>query len=88
VPHVLPELVDIVRCGRIRETLLEARTLQRGYLDPVYIRLLLAEHERKRRDHSSQLWALFMLELWHRNFYDGTAAAPAGEEDVTMAVAS
>ncbi len=74
--------------GRIRETLLEARTLQRGYLDPVYIRLLLAEHERKRRDHSSQLWALFMLELWHRNFYDGAAGASAFEEDVTMAVAS
>jgi hypothetical protein len=29
-----------------------------------------------------------MLELWHRNFYDGAAAPLAFEEDVTMAVAS
>jgi asparagine synthase (glutamine-hydrolysing) len=53
--------------GRIRETLTEPRTMQRGYVEPAYVRLLLDEHERKRRDHSAQLWALFMLELWHRN---------------------
>ncbi len=25
------------------------------------------------RDHSHQLWALMMLELWHREFLDGGA---------------
>jgi asparagine synthase (glutamine-hydrolysing) len=58
--------------GRIRETLTEPRTLQRGYVEQSYVRLLLDEHERNRRDHSVQLWSLFMLELWHRNFYEGT----------------
>ena len=53
--------------GRIRETLTEPRTMQRGYVEPGYVRLLLDEHERQRRDHSAQLWSLFMLELWHRN---------------------
>ena len=55
---------------RTRETLLEARTMQRGYFDARYIRVLLDEHERGRRDHSWSLWSLFMLELWHRTFID------------------
>jgi len=56
--------------GRIRETLTEPRTRQRGYFDSRYVALLLDEHDRHRRDHSAQLWTLFMLELWHRAFYD------------------
>jgi len=55
---------------RIRETLTEPRTMQRGYVEPRYVNLLLNEHERERRDHASELWALFMLELWHRQFVD------------------
>ena len=63
--------------GRIRETLTEPRARQRGYFEPAHVALLLDEHERGRRDHSAQLWALFMLELWHRTFADG-ARAPGG----------
>lgn len=55
---------------RIRETLTEPQTMQRGYVEPRYVKLLLDEHERGRRDHASELWALFMLELWHRQFID------------------
>jgi len=56
--------------SRVRETLTEPRTRQRGYLNSQYVDLLLDEHERRRRDHSMGLWALFMLELWHRQFVD------------------
>ena len=56
--------------GRIRETLTERRTRERGHVEPRYVDLLLDEHERGRRDHSTQLWALLMLELWHRSFID------------------
>jgi asparagine synthase (glutamine-hydrolysing) len=56
--------------SRVRETLTEPRTRQRGYLNSQYIDVLLDEHERGRRDHSMGLWALFMLELWHRQFVD------------------
>jgi asparagine synthase (glutamine-hydrolysing) len=56
---------------RIRDILSDARTRQRGYIDPKYLDLLLAEHERGRRDHSMGLWALLMFELWHRQFMDG-----------------
>jgi len=58
--------------ARIRETLSESRTRQRGYVDSHYVDVLLDEHERGRRDHSMALWALVMLELWHRRFVDVT----------------
>jgi len=57
--------------ARIRDTLSDARTKQRGYVDSHYVSVLLDEHERGRRDHSMSLWALVMLELWHRQFLDG-----------------
>ena len=55
---------------RIREDLADRRTLERGYFDAKYIRLLLDEHSRGRRDHSHALWTLWMLELWHRKYID------------------
>ena len=56
--------------GRIRDTLNDQRTLQRGYISRNHVEVLLKEHERGRRDHSMALWSLLMLELWHRNFVD------------------
>jgi hypothetical protein len=37
---------------------------------------LLGEHEQGRRDHSTGLWALLMLELWHRQFVDSNGHRP------------
>jgi asparagine synthase (glutamine-hydrolysing) len=56
---------------RIRDTLSDARTRQRGYINSDYLDVLLDEHERGRRDHSMGLWSLLMFELWHRQFVDG-----------------
>src|SRR5205823_475440 len=70
--------------GRIRETLSETRARQRGYVEPRYVRTLLDEHEQGRRDHSTQLWTLFMLELWHRAYVDDLKAAPATFEDTRL----
>jgi asparagine synthase (glutamine-hydrolysing) len=55
---------------RIRDTLNDPRTLQRGYVTRKHVELLLDEHERGRRDHAMALWALLMLELWHRHYMD------------------
>jgi asparagine synthase (glutamine-hydrolysing) len=76
--------------ARIHETLTERRTVERGIVRPEYIKVLLAEHERGRRDHSAPLWSLLMLELWFRTFVDVTASdIPATglthHEDVTLA---
>jgi len=65
--------------ARVRETLTEACTMQRGFFEPRYINVLLDEHERGRRDHASELWALFMLELWHRKFVDTTAGVRSAD---------
>ncbi|HLA11562.1 MAG TPA: asparagine synthase (glutamine-hydrolyzing) [Pyrinomonadaceae bacterium] len=62
--------------SRIRDTLSDARTRQRGYVDSRYVEVLLDEHERGRRDHSMRLWSLVMLELWHRQFFDECQKPP------------
>ncbi len=58
----------------IRDVLTEPRTRGRGYFNAGYVDLLFDEHSRRRRDHSTQLWTLFMLELWHRAYVDQTSA--------------
>ena len=55
---------------RMHGILSEKRTAERGYFEPKYIRVLLDEHTKNRRDHSHSLWILWMLELWHRRFVD------------------
>lgn len=57
---------------RIRDTLNDPRTLQRGYVSRSHVETLLNEHERGRRDHAMALWSLLMLELWHRQYVDKT----------------
>jgi asparagine synthase (glutamine-hydrolysing) len=54
----------------ILSALLEPRALERGYFNPAGIRQLLDEHFRGYRDHSSGIWRLLMLELWHRNYLE------------------
>jgi asparagine synthase (glutamine-hydrolysing) len=60
---------------RVRGTLLEPRTRQRGLFEPRHVELLLDEHEQGRRNHSHELWSLFMLELWQRTYVDDRGAA-------------
>jgi asparagine synthase (glutamine-hydrolysing) len=63
----------------IRDVLLDRRTRERGYFDQDYVQVLLNEHERERRDHTSSLWALFMLELWHRTFMDARSSMQSAD---------
>ncbi|HST52881.1 MAG TPA: asparagine synthase (glutamine-hydrolyzing) [Pyrinomonadaceae bacterium] len=65
---------------RVRGTLTESRTRQRGLFEQSHVALLLDEHERGRRDHSHRLWSLFMLELWQRTFADGSPSRPRARE--------
>ncbi|MDQ1637744.1 MAG: hypothetical protein QOF62_1083 [Pyrinomonadaceae bacterium] len=64
---------------RVRGTLTEPRTMQRGYIEPRYVNLLLDENQRGRRDHAGELWALFMLELWQRTFVDAGTVSEASK---------
>jgi asparagine synthase (glutamine-hydrolysing) len=56
--------------GILCETLLSERSLKRGYFKPEAIRMAVQKHISGAADYSRQLWAIFMLELWHRRFID------------------
>jgi asparagine synthase (glutamine-hydrolysing) len=55
---LLPLLEDCVN-GR--------RFLERGIVSPSFVRVLIDEHLRGRRDQSHELWRLLILEMWFRN---------------------
>ena len=42
--------------------------LERGLISEAFLRTLLDEHDRARRDHYHLLWSLLMLELWFRDW--------------------
>jgi len=48
--------------------LLGAEAVKRGYFRPEAVRRLVEEHLAGRADRSAQLFALLMLEQWHRRW--------------------
>ena len=50
---------------------------ERGYVKPAYVRWLLEKHESGRRNFSDQLYALMVLELWHRGVRAGSSERTA-----------
>ena len=71
---------------QIRETLSEPRTRQRGYVNSDYVDLILDEHHKNRRDHSFPLWALLILELWHRRYIDHSPRTTESSERSALPV--
>jgi asparagine synthase (glutamine-hydrolysing) len=55
------------------DVLLGPKALSRGYFREGAVRRLLDEHLRRADDHAYRLWALLVLELWHRIFVDREA---------------
>ncbi len=49
--------------------------LHRGIVSPQFVRYLLEEHDRGRRDNYHHLWKLLMLELWFREWAPAPASA-------------
>lgn len=66
--------IDIWFRGALREmaydTLLSKKAIWRGYFRPEGVKQLLDTHCQKKGDHSYRIWALLILELWHREFID------------------
>jgi asparagine synthase (glutamine-hydrolysing) len=50
--------------------LLDPRTLARGYFRQDTLRRLLQQHNSGRRDYSTWIWCLIVLEMWQRIFLD------------------
>lgn len=61
----------------LEDTLLSSETRQRGFLEPKAVGQLVNEHLGRRADHRFLLWNLMMLELWHREFVEGSRSAIA-----------
>lgn len=55
------------------DLLLSDRALGRSYFQAETIRGMWDRHQRGERNHSHHLWALMVLELWHRLFIDESA---------------
>ncbi len=62
------------------DRVLSRDALQRGYFAEKGLRSLWDEHQSGRHDNGYRLWALLMLELWHRHA-DGASRPGAAEGD-------
>jgi len=51
-----------------REHVLSPEALARGYFEKAALQEIFDEHQSGRRDHGYRMWALLMLELWHRQY--------------------
>lgn len=61
-----------------RDLLADDVIRDRGYVKPTYVRWLLQQHETGCRNFSDQLYALMVLELWHRGLRtDSSERTPA-----------
>lgn len=61
----------------VRDVLSDDAIRRRDYVKPAYVRWLLQEHQSGRRNFSDQLYALIVLELWHRGLGTRLPARPA-----------
>ncbi len=56
--------------GWVEDLLLDPAGLGRGYFDATAVRRLVGDHLDGTADHTSRLWNLAVLELWHRSWID------------------
>jgi len=52
------------------QTILSDSFFKRGYFKPEIVKNIVERHIARQKDYSFQIWALLMLELWHKRFMD------------------
>lgn len=52
------------------DTILSPKALCRGYFNSEVLKQMVEEHVTGQKAHGHRLWALLMLEMWHREFID------------------
>lgn len=62
---------------QLRDVLLDPTSIGRGYFRPDVLESMVDRHTSGMSDETKPLWALFMLELWHREFVGAAGLAPA-----------
>jgi asparagine synthase (glutamine-hydrolysing) len=70
--------------GELREALRDElspdRIRRQGLFEPTEVDRLVSEHLSGRRDHRKPLWTLFVFQLWHRRWLEGTRAVTMPRE--------
>jgi asparagine synthase (glutamine-hydrolysing) len=61
----------------IEDVLSESAVRDVGVFEPAEVRRILDEHFTRRANHDNQIWALVTFMLWHRDYVDAAALAPA-----------
>ncbi|MBF0216704.1 MAG: asparagine synthase (glutamine-hydrolyzing) [Candidatus Omnitrophica bacterium] len=56
--------------GLLSDALLSTESLRRGYFAASKLKEMLSAHMSGKKDYGPQLWALLVLELWHRRYID------------------
>jgi len=54
----------------VNELLLDNASLSRGYFNPQAVMKMIEDHTSGRVDHTSRIWLLTILEMWHKIFVD------------------
>jgi asparagine synthase (glutamine-hydrolysing) len=74
--------------GPLASRVLESeRARDRGIVKPREVGRLVSEHRAGRRDHSTRLFALLMLELWFRTYVDAAPSLERAREEVAADIA-
>jgi asparagine synthase (glutamine-hydrolysing) len=68
--------------------LLDGRLRERGVFENGAVARLWQEHRDGTRDHRHRLWSLVMLELWFREFADGTGSGRSARRPAAAGVAA
>ncbi|MEZ5935878.1 MAG: asparagine synthase C-terminal domain-containing protein [Alphaproteobacteria bacterium] len=58
----------------VRDILLSRRSIERGYVEPAFLRRLIERHQQGVWDYRTEIWLLLMLELWHQHHADAATA--------------
>jgi asparagine synthase (glutamine-hydrolysing) len=66
----LPQWINGELKPVIREFLSSASVERRGMFRPDAVQKLLRDHEENRRDNGLKIWALLMIEVWQRMYFD------------------
>jgi asparagine synthase (glutamine-hydrolysing) len=72
----------------VQEFVCGPRALDRGLLDPAFVRRLAEEHRGGSADHGARLWLLLNLELWQRIFLEGESPEAITERETSLRAAA
>jgi asparagine synthase (glutamine-hydrolysing) len=76
------------RLDVIENMLLEPRSVERGFFNPIAVKRLFEEHRARHRDHYDRIWRLLNFELWQRVCLEGESHEVSSTEPVETKLVS